>query len=164
MSELARELQEPFDHLTEKSNLHFEKALQELSLLALEHISFPKLETQPNQAVRKVESSLRWYVEHMTEDPKLDHVAWAVHISSSQLRRIFWQVRRENPLRSFTRLRLQRAVELLSNSDLKIAVIARQCGFSSLADFDRVFRKYHKVSPRAWRRAKLPPYREPTQG
>lgn len=162
VAQLASDLRLPFEHITEKSDLEFEKVLLELSLLALEPIPFARMETQTDHALRKVESSLRWYAEHMVEAPKLDQVAQAVHISPSYLRRLFWQVRQENPLRSFTKLRLQRAMELLLHTDSKLDLVAKQCGFSSLADFCRVFKAYKKTSPQAWRRAKLGPYREPT--
>jgi AraC family transcriptional regulator len=162
VAQLARELQAPFQHFTEKSQIEFEKALLELTLLALEPIPFAGVETQSDHAVRKVESSLRWYSEHMAEDPKLKHVAVAVHISPSHLRRLFWQVRNENPLQSFTKARLHRAMDLLSRSDAALYLVARQCGFSSTTDFCRVFKSYNKISPHAWRRTKLGPYPEPT--
>jgi AraC family transcriptional regulator len=162
VAQLAHELEAPFQHLTEKSNLEFEKALLELTLLALEPIPFARAETQPDHAVRTVESCLRWYAAHMAEEPKLEHVAEVVHVSPSHLRRLFWRVRHENPVRSFTKLRLQRAKDLLSHSDAKLDLVAGQCGFSSVADFCRVFKAYNKISPRAWRRAKLGPYRVPT--
>jgi AraC family transcriptional regulator len=162
VAELVRELEAPFQHLTEKSNLEFEKALLELTLLALEPIPFARAETQPDHAVRKVETSLQWYSLHMAEEPKLEHVAEVVHVSPSHLRRLFWRVRHENPLRSFTKLRLQRAMDLLGHSDAKLGLVAKQCGFSSVADFCRVFKTYNKMSPQAWRRAKLGPYQVPT--
>ena len=162
VAQLARELESPFQNLTEKSQLEFEKALLELTLLALEPIPFASAETQPDHAVRKVESSLHWYSEHMAEEPTLEQVAHAVHTSPSHLRRLFWQVRHENPLRSFTKLRLQRAMDLLSRYDTKLYLVAKQCGFSSAADFCRVFKSYNKMTPQAWRHAKLGPYRQPT--
>jgi AraC family transcriptional regulator len=162
VTEWERELRAPFQHATQKSQLIFDKVLLELSLLALEPLTFERFETQPNLALHKVETSLRWYSEHMSEQPKLEHVAQAVHISPSHLRRLFWQVRRENPLRAFTRLRLARAAELLAGSTEKIDAIASRCGFSSASDFCRVFKANHKISPDTWRREKLPAYVEPT--
>lgn len=161
VTHLVHELEGPFQHLTEKSALEFERVLLELTLLALESIPFARAETQPDHVVRKVETSLRWYSDHMAEEPKLEHVAEVVHVSPSHLRRLFWQVRHENPLRSFTKLRLQRAKDLLAQSDVKLGVVAKQCGFSSVVDFCRVFKAYNKITPQAWRRAKLSPYQIP---
>lgn len=163
VTRLVQELEAPFQHLTEKSNLAFEKALLELTLLALEPIPFASTETQPDHAVRAVESSLHWYSLHMAEEPKLEHVAEVVHVSPSHLRRLFWQVRRENPQRTFTKLRLQRAMDILTHSNVNLGVVAKQCGFSSVTDFCRVFKAYNKISPHAWRRKKLGPYTEPSR-
>lgn len=161
VAQLAHELEKPFQLLTEKSNLAFEKALLDLTLLALEPIEFARVEQEPAYAVLTVESSLRWYSEHMSEDPKVEHVAEIVHVSTSQLRRLFQRVRQENPVRSFTKLRLQRAKDLMTNSDAKLDLVAEQCGFSSVVDFCRVFKAYNNISPQAWRRKRLAPYKLP---
>jgi AraC family transcriptional regulator len=153
-------LRVPFQQATEKGLLMFDKILLELSLLALEPIPFERLYGAPDLALHKVEAGLRWYAEHMAEQPKLEQVAQAVHVSPSHLRRLFWKVRHENPLRAFTKLRLARATELLAGSGEKIETVASRCGFSSLSDFCRVFKAHHKVSPEFWRRSKLGPYPE----
>ena len=95
----------------------------------------------------------------MAEQPKLDQIAQAVNVSVRHLRRLFWQARRESPQTAFTRLRLERAMGLLSLSNLKLDAIARQCGFSSSSDFCRVFKIHHHMSPDAWRKHRLPAYR-----
>lgn len=161
VARLEKELRPHYEQMTEKSLLVFEKALLELSLLALDDISFERTETKNDLALRKVEASLTWYSEHMAEQPKIEHVAQAVHVSVSHLRRLFWQARQESPQKSFTKLRLDRAMQLLSHTIFKLDVIAAKCGFSSASDFSRVFKSHHGISPDAWRRSKLGPYREP---
>lgn len=144
--------------MTAQSVLVFDIAMLELALIALAGESFEPL--RGDVAVRKVEAVMTWYGEHMAEQPKLERVAAAVHLSVRHLRRLFWQARHQTPQQAFTALRLQRAMELLSNSDLKLDALAGKCGFSSASDFCRVFKANHKVSPDAWRREKLPDYRE----
>lgn len=158
--ELQKELRPHYEHVTEKSLLIFEKALLELSLIALEGMPFESTETKADRAIRKVEASLTWYIEHITHQPSLDQVAEAVHVSVSHLRRLFWQARKESPQKAFARLRVQRAVELLSHSDLKLNMIAARCGFSSSSDFCRVFKHLQGISPDAWRKKQLAPYQE----
>ena len=161
VQELAKLLRPHYEHMTEKSVLVFESALLELSLLAVKDIAFDRAETKSGHVLRKVEAVLTWYSEHITEQPKLERVAAAAHMSVRHLRRLFWQARSETPQQAFTRLRLQRAMELLSESDFKLDAIAAKCGFSSASDFCRVFKTQHKISPDAWRRQVLPAYREP---
>jgi AraC-like DNA-binding protein len=159
--ELDRELRPHYQSMNEKSGLVFERALLELSLFALADMQFERTEPRREVALRKVESVLTWYNEHMAEQPKLELVADAVHVSVRHLRRLFWQARHETPQQAFTKLRLQRAMELLAESGQKLDAIAGKCGFSSASDFCRVFKSTHRVSPDAWRREKLPVYREP---
>jgi AraC-like DNA-binding protein len=55
--------------------------------------------------------------------------------------------------------RLEQAVHLLANSDLKIAAIAWTCGFRSPSYFDRIFMKLRGITPKAIRegsRARIP--------
>ena len=47
--------------------------------------------------------------------------------------------------------RLSRAKELLSGTSLQLQEIASECGYSSPADFSRVFRRYERTAPRLWR-------------
>ncbi len=160
--ELQKELHPHYEHITEKSLLIFEKALLELSLIALEDVPFEVTETKADRAIRKVEASLTWYLEHIADQPSLEQVAGAVHVSVSHLRRLFWQARKESPQKAFARLRVQRAIELLSHSDLKLDMVAARCGFSSSSDFCRVFKHHQGISPDAWRKKQLAPYQEPT--
>jgi len=161
ITELERELRPHYQSMTEKSGLVFERALLELSLLALTDEGVERAEPRRDAALRKVEAVLTWYNEHMAEQPKLELVAAAAHVSVRHLRRLFEQSRHETPQDAFTKLRLQRAMELLAESGQKLDVIAGKCGFSSASDFCRVFKAKHRVSPDAWRREKLPVYREP---
>ena len=49
------------------------------------------------------------------------------------------------------KIRLERALELIENSDKSISEIASDCGFSSPNYFKDVFRRTYGVSPREYR-------------
>ena len=51
-------------------------------------------------------------------------------------------------------LRLNRACELLANTDSKLADVAQQSGYPSPSLFNLVFRKRHGMSPAKWRQQK----------
>ncbi len=161
LSEIQEELRAPFGSVTEKSLMLFEKTLLELSLIALSETPFASDQSGVDYALQKIQECLTWYGEHMPEQPKLDQIAQAISVSTRHLRRLFWQARHESPQAAFTRLRLERAMGLLSLSNLKLDAIARQCGFSSSSDFCRVFKIHRHISPDAWRKKHLPPYEEP---
>jgi AraC family transcriptional regulator len=161
IEEIHTELRVSYGSVTEKSLMFFEKALLELSLIALSETPFTPDQNGIDYPLEKIHDCLAWYNDHMAEQPKLDQIAQAVSVSVRHLRRLFWQVRREGPQTAFTRLRLERAMGLLSLSNLKLDAIARQCGFSSSSDFCRVFKLHHHMAPDAWRKKHLPAYEEP---
>ena len=152
IAQLAVDLKPHYERMTEKSLLVFEHAGLELSLLMLETMPIEKSESKSDFALRKVEAGIIWYLEHMTQQPKLEEIAAAVNVSVRHLRRLFREVRSESPQVVFTQLRLQRAMELLAKTDNKMETIAHECGFASNTDFSRVFKKYRGTNPDAWRR------------
>ena len=50
-----------------------------------------------------------------------------------------------------SRLRIDRAKELLANPNLRISEIAYEVGFQSLTHFNRIFRKLEGQAPTAYR-------------
>lgn len=150
--QMAADLQPHYERMTGKSLLVFERALLDLALLMLEDVPGPADPMEGETGVRKVEAALAWHAEHMSDQPKVDVVARAVHMSVRHLRRLFQVVRDESPLDAFTRQRLHRAMELLAHTPARLDEVARQCGFASTSDFCRVFQAHQKTSPGAWRR------------
>jgi len=56
------------------------------------------------------------------------------------------------PMLYLTRFRMLLAATLLSNSSLKMAVIAEQVGYTSETAFSRAYKRWAGVGPAAWRR------------
>ncbi|MEM9105761.1 MAG: GlxA family transcriptional regulator [Pseudomonadota bacterium] len=82
-------------------------------------------------------------------------LAQRVNISTRQLERLFQRYLGKTPKRFFTELRLQRARNLLEQTDMKIIDIAVACGFSSPAHFTKLFRRQFEISPHALRQQQL---------
>ncbi|MEI6342782.1 MAG: helix-turn-helix domain-containing protein [Verrucomicrobiota bacterium] len=89
--------------------------------------------------------------EHLSDDITLGDVAKAVHMS----RFYFCKSFRKHAGLHFTdyvsRLRIERAKELLLNPHLRISEIAYEVGFQSLTHFNRVFRRILGKSPTQYR-------------
>ncbi len=92
-----------------------------------------------------------YIAEHLSEDISLGDVAKAVHMS----RFYFCKSFRRHAGLHFTdyvsRLRVERAKELLLNPHLRISEIAYEVGFQSLTHFNRVFRRVMGKSPTQYR-------------
>ncbi|MBQ2709222.1 MAG: helix-turn-helix transcriptional regulator [Clostridia bacterium] len=88
---------------------------------------------------------------HHGEKIKLSDIAAAVHLSPNYLHALFRRAVGETPAAQITRLRMERAAELLFTSRESIGSIAEQCGFESQAYFTSVFRKRYDITPGEYR-------------
>jgi AraC-like DNA-binding protein len=138
------------------SALHFQRALIDLTLLALRHEpAMPGASTLETQVADRVERAVAWYREHLAEAPKLEQVAAASHGAVSHQRRQFHLYYRRGPKEIFDRVRLEMAAALLTNSTATLDAVAGRCGFHSTSDFCRVFKKRFGHPPDEWRRTKV---------
>ena len=156
---LARQLQPEFHQPTRLSNLVFQSALLELTLLTLRKLPQVKTGQLEGGAERVVENATTWYSEHLRANPSITEVAREVHVSPSTLRRLFRRVLREQPARVFGRLQIERGMRLMTETQLKLDTIAEECGFTCTSDFCRAFKAFTKVTPTVWRQTILSPPR-----
>lgn len=156
---LARELQADFHQPNQFSNLVFQGALIELSLLVLRKLPPGKFPPWEGHAERTVENATAWYSEHVRANPSITEVAREVHVSPSTLRRLFHRVLREQPTRVFGRIQVEKGMRLMTETKLKLDSIADECGFTCTSDFCRAFKAHTKVTPTVWRQTILAPPR-----
>jgi AraC-like DNA-binding protein len=89
------------------------------------------------------------------EDISLGDVARAVNTSTFYFCKMFKKATGLNFTDYLSRIRIEKAKNLLLNPNLRISEIAYEVGFQSLTHFNRVFRKLVGQSPTDYRR-KLP--------
>lgn len=160
---VAGELKPHYDNPTQLSPLHVQKAEIELVLLALADTAMPPLRTLTHLPQQRIAVALAYFQEHLAERPSLSTVAKAAGVSPSHLRRLLAQAQHESPRLALRRVALERAVELLSHTDLTLDIVAEQCGFAGASEFSRAFKRHFKVPPAVWRRGVLPPYQMPVR-
>jgi len=95
----------------------------------------------------------KFICEHLDEKISLTDVGKSVHTSPNYLSEKFKQVTGVNFVEYVAHVRTEKARDLLRNSTRRISEIAFAVGFQSLSQFNRVFRKLHGESPRAYRAA-----------
>lgn len=79
-------------------------------------------------------------------------MAQAVGLSESWFSNVFRQTTGKTPLQWQLAKRIDRAKRLLADTDMTIAAVAAQIGFSDQAHFTKVFRQVTGDTPAAWRR------------
>lgn len=152
---LAASLKVHWEKPHQYSHLYYERALIDLSLLALkDKIIKPQIPLR-NRDSERVERAIAWYLVNMTRNPTVEEVASIIHVSATHLRRQFKAVRGKNPHKVFRELQLRRATELLATTSDTLDLISSRCGFQNVTDFSRVFRKEMKTTPDNWRKKLL---------
>ncbi|QZH74255.1 MAG: helix-turn-helix transcriptional regulator [Erythrobacter sp.] len=97
--------------------------------------------------------------EKLSEDISLDDLAAEAQLSPFHFARMFKQSLGVPPRVYLTRLRMEKACDLLERTDLSITEIALDVGYSSNQVLARVFLKYMRLSPSQYRRAVRDPLR-----
>jgi two-component system response regulator YesN len=81
-------------------------------------------------------------------DLSLSSLADIFHIESTYLSRAFKQETGENITNYISKIRMEKAVELIKNQKIKISEAAALVGYEDYAYFNRIFKKYTGKSPR----------------
>jgi AraC-like DNA-binding protein/ligand-binding sensor protein len=90
-------------------------------------------------------------VENQAEDLSLGQVAKAVNTSTFHFCKMFKKATGLNFTEYVSRVRVEKARNLLLNPNLRISEIAYEVGFQSLTHFNRVFKKFTGLSPTEYR-------------
>ena len=98
-----------------------------------------------NDSLRKAIAYIRL---NYHSDININKVAEEVGISERYLRNLFSQYLNLSPLDYLNQIRINKAVELLRNTEMSIKEVCFQCGFQSPQYFSRIFKQQMGVSPR----------------
>jgi AraC-like DNA-binding protein/ligand-binding sensor protein len=123
---------------------------QHLSLVGEQIIAWERNSEPPIIARAKA-----YILEHQSEDLSLGQIARAVNASSFYFCKLFKKSTGINFVDYLSRLRIDKAKNLLMNPNCLISEIAFEVGFQSLTHFNRVFKKHTGHSPSSYR-AQLP--------
>lgn len=94
-----------------------------------------------------------WIDAHFTEAVALETLAETFHGSPYHLQRLFTKFKGQSPLAYAQHKRLEKALQLLQDSPLPIAAIARAAGFGSTAYFITFFKKSIGLTPARYRKS-----------
>ena len=90
----------------------------------------------------------RFIEENFENVHSLREVADACHVDSAYLCRLFKRFRRQSPFQYLRNLQMNRAVDLLQNSNCSVKEAALRLGFSDPYNFSRTFKRVFGVAPR----------------
>ena len=101
-----------------------------------------------NSSMRDYMNKILEYVrENYYKDITIDNIASHIGISYSYLRKLFKEATDRNLVDYINDLRINKAKQLLSDTNYTIKIIAEMCGFNHERSFSRIFAQYEGVTP-----------------
>lgn len=118
------------------SSIRTDQDTQRLSIPTRIGVRHPKL----SQVIQMMEQNI--------EDPiSPADLAERVGMSTRQLERLFRRYLNRSPKRYYMELRLQKARNLLMQTDMSVINVALACGFASPSHFSKCYRAHYKTTP-----------------
>lgn len=99
----------------------------------------------------RMERILTWLHHHYDKPLRLAPLTRIVHLTDSQIQRVFKRSTHMSISQYIGHLRLEKACQLLSQTDIPLSHIALKCGFSDAAHFSRQFRLLKDMPPSHYR-------------
>jgi len=102
-------------------------------------------------SVSALKAAISFIKENLARDLSLTEISASVYMSSHYFATLFKQSTGQTPHQYVTSCRLEEAKKLLAQKNLTISDICKQVGFQCPSHFTKVFRKYTKTTPKAYR-------------
>jgi transcriptional regulator GlxA family with amidase domain len=118
------------------SSIRTDQDTQRLSVPTRIGVRHPKL----SQVIQMMES-------HIEEPISPSILARDVGMSTRQLERLFRRYLNRSPKRYYMELRLQKARNLLMQTDMSVINVALACGFASPSHFSKCYRAHYDTTP-----------------
>jgi len=95
----------------------------------------------------KLSAVIRMMEENLEEPISPSVLASDVGMSTRQLERLFRRYLNRSPKRYYMELRLQKARNLLMQTDMSVINVALACGFASPSHFSKCYRSHYSTTP-----------------
>lgn len=105
--------------------------------------------SQDNERIRQILSYLK---DHIGEDLPVSRLAHVIPISERECYRLFRRFLDASPMEYILSLRLEKALELLANTDISISTVSQETGFGSSSYFGKIFKEHFHMTPKEYRR------------
>lgn len=109
-----------------------------------------EINTYKNQFVKRTEEIIQ---QNYTTDLSVDSIAKQLHLNRTYLSHLFALIKGITIKQFITVCRIDKAIELLGNTELTVAKIAQEVGFNDSVSFYRQFKKLNGVSPKQYQQA-----------
>lgn len=148
-----KQLEEAYFHTRVVTPAQYHAMIRLLEIFARHLASFAnQIAVQEKNAEPPAVTRAREFIrQHQAEPLSLGAVARAVNTSTFYFCKLFKKATGLNFTEYVSRVRVEKAKNLLLNPNARVSEVAYAVGFQSLTHFNRVFRKFEGRSPTAYR-------------
>jgi len=122
-----------------------------LQILGLVHTLCTRTSLIQDEDMQVVEKAKFYFRENLEGDLDIKALMRELPMSYSKFRKLFKEVTGEAPHQYHLNLRLEKACELLSTTNLTVSEVAYNLGFETVLYFSKLFKKKNGVSPKSYR-------------
>lgn len=151
MPQLRTMLEEAMDNVDYYLKCLNAEKLSETLKIILEGLQEQKEQQQPDSVAGQMEQIRRRIEENYFENITLASLAEQYHVDASYLSRTFSRKYGESIISFLTRVRMEKAAQLMRDESRKLEAIAFLVGYDDYHYFSRVFRKKMGISPSEYR-------------
>jgi AraC-like DNA-binding protein len=90
---------------------------------------------------------LDYVMKHYDEDITLDKIACLINMNKNAFCRFFKKGTRKNLFTVLTEVRIGKACQHLTETDMNVLQICFACGFNNISNFNKAFKKQMQTSP-----------------
>ena len=106
---------------------------------------------QESQKSELVEQVIEYLERHYTEELNLNDIANEFFIAPNYLYKKFKEKKDMTVMQYLENIRMNKAVELLKNTNISVTMVAGMTGYNDSNYFSRIFKKNYGISPREFR-------------
>lgn len=90
---------------------------------------------------------LNYIKNNLEQDITLESLAQLVHLDKNYLVRLFKETYGQTPIKTLIDMRMERACDLITNTNMAITHIAAACGYTSASYFTAEYKKHFGITP-----------------
>lgn len=136
-----------------QKNEHYEFMCQSYLLAILTSIArnISEEPRQPSELRRRINEVCRYMYENCEKIETISSLAQICHLSESRFSHLFSEITGTSPKNYLVRVRIEKAKEMLMNTDLSVGRISEAVGLHDQNYFSRVFKRFTNMSPTEYR-------------